>query len=367
MTFLEHIETIEDTRKNTNKTYELTDIVFLTMAAVLSLAAGWKDIQVFGEAKLEWLPQFHPFTSGIPTRHSIGRIIRGISAELLMESFAIWINEQRGNKSKEHIAFDVKTARGAGHSRHVDAVHLMEAMVVDSGLMLYQTTSEGKKNEIKTLQAMLETLRIKGNIISADAMHCQKDKASSVQQKGADYMLQVKDNQKSLHEEIASYFHKVKRDEPTRIIANQISDLDGDHGLIVRRHFKVIPIDQWISGIDKWEGSKHIVEVVRTHELEGQENTAETSYYLTSLEHDPPEMVRIIKGHWKIENYHWVLYVTFRKDESLIYAEGGGKNIAIFNRMLVNMIKAHPLEDNVAIKPHRSAWDDKFRAQVMFG
>jgi hypothetical protein len=88
VTFLDHIETIEDTRKDINKTYELTDIVFLTMSAVLSCAAGWKDIQVFGEAKLEWLRQFRPFISGIPTRHSIGLIIRRISAELLMETMA---------------------------------------------------------------------------------------------------------------------------------------------------------------------------------------------------------------------------------------------------------------------------------------
>jgi len=367
MTFLDHIEAIEDTRKDINKTYELTDIVFLTMAAVLSGAVGWKDIQVFGEAKLGWLRQFRPFSSGIPTRHSIGRIIRGISAELLMESFAIWINEQRSKSGKEHIAFDGKTVRGSGHNRHVDAVHLMGAMVVDSGLMLYQTTSEGKKNEIKTLQAMLETLPVKGNIISADAMHCQTETASLAQQKGADYMLQVKDNQKSLHEEIAGYFHKVRRDEPTRIIASQIGDLDGEHGRIVHRQYTVLPIDKWMGGIDKWEGAKHIVEVVRTHELEGKENTTEISYYLTSLENDLPEIARVIRGHWQIESYHWVLDVTFREDESLIYAEDGAKNMAIFKRMLVNMIKAHPLKDSVAGKRHRSAWDDKFRAEVLFG
>ena len=68
-----------------------------------------------------------------------------------MESFTIWINEQRGNNGKAHIAFDEKTVRGSGHNRYVDAVHLMGAMVVDSGLMLYQTTCEGKKNKIKIL------------------------------------------------------------------------------------------------------------------------------------------------------------------------------------------------------------------------
>lgn len=367
MTFLDHIETIEDTRKDINKTYELTDIVFLTMAAALSGAVGWKDIQVFGEAKLVWLRQFRPFTSGIPTRHSIGRIIRGISAQLLMESFAVWINEQRSNNDKEHIAFDGKTVRGSGHNRHIDAVHLMGAMVVDSGIMLYQTTSEGKKNEIKTLQAMLETLQVKGNIISADAMHCQKETASLAQQKGADYMLQVKENQKSLRDEIVAYFHKVRRDEPVRLNTNQLSDLDGEHGRIVHRQYTSLPIDKWISGIDKWAGAKHIVQVVRVHEREGKDNTTETSYYLTSLENDVTETARVIRGHWQIESYHWILDVTFREDESLIYAEDGAKNMAIFKRMLVNMIKVHPLEDSVAGKRHCSAWDDKFRVQVLFG
>ena len=304
MTFSDHIDTIEDTRKDINKTYELTDIVFLTMAAVFSGAAGWKYIQVFGEAKLDWLRQFRSFTSGIPTRQSIGRIIRGISAELMMESFAIWINEQFGNNGKEHIAFDGKTVRGSGHNRHVDAVHLMGAMVVDSGLMLYQTTSEGKKNEIKTLQAMLETLPVKGNIISADELHCQKEMASLAQQKGADYMLQVKENQKSLHEEIASYFHKINRDEPASIVANKIGELDREHGRIVHRQYTMLPIDKWINGIDKWAGAKHIVKVVRTHELEGKKNSPETSYYLTSLENDLPEIARVIRGHWQIESYH---------------------------------------------------------------
>ena len=101
--------------------------------------------------------------------------------------------------------------------------------------MLYQTTSEAQKNEIKTLQTMLETLAVKGNVISADAMHCQTETASLAQHKGADYMLQVKDNQKTLHVQIIGYFHKVKRDEPTRIVAKQISDLDGEHGRIVHR------------------------------------------------------------------------------------------------------------------------------------
>lgn len=366
MSFLVQIDTLEDTRKDINKAYDLTDIIFLTMAAVLSGAQGWKDIQLFGEAKLEWLRQYRPFVSGIPTRHSIGRIIRGISADILMESFAVWINAQRKTQGKEHIAFDGKTVRGSGHNRHVDAVHLMGAMVVDSGLMLYQSTSEGKKNEIKTLQSMLEVLSIEGAIVSADAMHCQKATATKIRSKGADYVLQVKDNQKTLRDNIAAYFHKIRRDEPDTIISNAAPDIDGEHGRIVERRYASLPVTSWIAGIEQWDDAKCIVEVTRTHYIEGEDNKQEVSYYLSSTD-NLSELSRVIRGHWQIESYHWVLDVTFKEDESLIYAEDGAKNMALFKRMLVNMLKANPLKDSIAGKRQRAAWDDNFRAKVLFG
>ncbi len=84
MSFLDDFKTIKDDRSNINKEYELIEIIFLSMAAVLSGAKGWKDIHLFGITKLTWLQQFCPFANGIPTHHSIGRIIRGIQAESLL-------------------------------------------------------------------------------------------------------------------------------------------------------------------------------------------------------------------------------------------------------------------------------------------
>lgn len=80
----------------------------------------------------------------------------------MLSSFARWINEQRENTGKPHIAFDGKTLRGSGKRSGSDALHLMSAMVVDSGLVLTQQESLGKKNEIKTMQAMLQSLEVKG-------------------------------------------------------------------------------------------------------------------------------------------------------------------------------------------------------------
>ncbi|MFT2110852.1 ISAs1 family transposase [Marinomonas sp. 2405UD68-3] len=145
------------------------------------------------------------------------------------------------------------------------------------------------------------------------------------------------------------------------------SDVDAEHGRIVERHYTSLPIDNWITGIEQWDSAKSIVEVTRIHHVEEGDNRQETSYYLSSMDNHVADLSRVIRGHWQIESYHWVLDVTFKEDDSLIYAEDGAKNMALFNRMLVNMLKVNPLKDSIAGKRQRAAWDDNFRAKVLFG
>jgi hypothetical protein len=72
MSFITHFENLEDSRTDINKLYNLLDMVFLTMSAVLSGAKGWEAIHLYGVAQLKWLREYREFTHGIPTRHSIG-------------------------------------------------------------------------------------------------------------------------------------------------------------------------------------------------------------------------------------------------------------------------------------------------------
>lgn len=364
MNFLDCLEELEDTRYDTNKTYELVDIIFLTMAAVVSGAAGWKDIERFGRLKLDWLREHRPFESGIPTCKSIGRIIRTISEQALMTCFAVWINEQRSQSGAEHIAFDGKTLKGSGRNRHKEALHLMSAIVAENGLTLHQCESIGKKNEIETMQNMLDTIPVHGHVLSADAMHCQTKTLSKAVEKGADVVLQVKDNQKCLKEEIAAYFHKVKRNTP-EAIAIHSDDMDGEHGRLTERTYRLLPASEWVSRLKDWPGIKSLIEVTRTHHHK-EEIVTETCYHVSTLS-DVTEISRVIRNHWRIESHHWILDVTFREDESQIYAEDGAKNMALFRRLLMTMMKAHPLKDSVAGKLKRAAWDDEFRTELFFG
>jgi predicted transposase YbfD/YdcC len=126
-----------------------------------------------------------------------------------------------------------------------------------------------------------------------------------------------------------------------------------------------------MAGIEKWQDIQSVVEVTRkrTFEKKGKEHIEEEiSYYISSLGDDVKDAARAIRNHWAIENsQHWELDVTFREDENQIYAEDGAKNMALFRRALLNLIKAHPLKDSVAGKMMRAGWDSKFRAEILFG
>ncbi len=366
MTFLQDIESIEDHRVDANKDYELSDIIFLTITAVLCGAKGWKAIKIFGEAQLDWLRQFRDFNNGIPTRHSIGRIIRGIKAESLVSSFINFSNTVRQREKKEHISFDGKVVCGSKHG-DIDALQLMTAMVVDNGLIIYQKETSTKTNEIPVMQSMLASMDIKNAVITADAMHCQTDTAELIRKGKGDYVLQVKKNQSNLYKEIAAYFHKVSRDSPEVLKENLYRELDGEHGRINEREYRLLPITEWFDETDKFKNSFAVVQVKRTRQLK-MKTEQETSYYITSLKEDVKEVAGYIRGHWAIENsQHWVLDVTFREDESQIYADDGAINLATIRRKLLNLIKAHPLKDSVAGKMQRACWDAKFRAEILFG
>jgi len=366
MSFLEHLDILTDSRTDTNKDYELSDMVFLTIAAVLSGAKGWKAIKIFGDAQLPWLRQYRNFSNGIPTRHSIGRIIRGIHPESLVSSFIQWANGIREQEGKEHIAFDGKVLRGSGHG-DINALQLMTAMVVESGLVIYQKETDCKTNEIPVMQSMLSNMIIKGAVITADAMHCQTKTAEAVIEGGADYVLQIKGNQKNLLKETEAFFHKTYRDEPELLKKGYIEELDGEHGRINERQYRMIPITDWLSEAEKFKSSRSVIEVKRTRIIKGKVQQ-ETSYYITSLEKDAKVVAGAIRRHWAIENsQHWVLDVTFREDESQIYAEDGARNLASIRRILLNMVKQHPLKDSVAGKLQRASWDPEFRSEILFG
>jgi predicted transposase YbfD/YdcC len=151
----------------------------------------------------------------------------------------------------------------------------MSAIVVDSGLILYQQEVSDKTNEIPVVQAMLQHLSVKGSIITADAMHCQTKAAEIIQAERADYMLQVKNNQCNLHKEISAFFHKTYRDDPKALETGYYQEIDKAHGRINERYYRLLPITDWMARMELWQDIQCVVEVTLkcTYKKKGKEQT----------------------------------------------------------------------------------------------
>ena len=165
----------------------------LTLVAILCGAEGCKDIQRFGESKLEWLRKYRVFKQGIPWRHTIARIIGSLSPDNRLDCFVSWLNSVREKQGHEHLVIDGKTLRRSHHNGDkMTALQLLSVMAVDSGPVVYQSRSADKKNEIKSVQESLELFDVKDSCVTLDAMHCQKETVSTLRKQQADYVIQVK-------------------------------------------------------------------------------------------------------------------------------------------------------------------------------
>lgn len=365
MSFVEHFSKLEDPRSHINRKHDLMDILFLSISAVMSGAEGWKEIHQFGVTKLDWLRRFRPFDAGIPVDDTIARVIRALEPAKMMECFVNWVNEKRGAQGSRLIAIDGKTFRHAYSGDVKEALHTISVWSKDDGLVLGQYKSKGKKNEIETVQEVIELLELKGATVTLDAMHCQTKTAAAIRKQGGDYVLCVKNNQKGLREELDWWFDGYEGNLPPS--GDVYEETDAGHGRVEHRRYEVLPVTEQLEKARKWKDAKSIVRVRRERHAKGK-ITQEVLLYISSLEPNAKELADAIRGHWEVENkLHWVLDVTFREDDSRIRIGDGAENVGILRRFCLNLAKLHPKKDSMKGKLRSAGWNDDFRAELLFG
>ena len=90
------------------------------------------------------------------------------------------------------------TARLRGSARDGHQVHLLAALDHHDGAVLAQRQVDGAPGEVPAFQPLLAGLDLAGVVVTADALHTQRDHASFLVGRGADYLLVVKANQPTL-------------------------------------------------------------------------------------------------------------------------------------------------------------------------
>eukprot|EP00887_Chlorella_sp_A99_P003769 scaffold31.g3769.t1 len=231
-----------------------------------------------------------------------------IDPQAFAQAFARWAKQALPELHCEHIAIDGKTLRG---SRDGDkgAVHLLSAYATQARWVLATQAVPDKGNEITAIPELLAQLELWGALVSIDAAGCQKSIAKAVVQAEGDYVLALKNNQRTLYEDVALWLKTQNEQGHLRVIES----IDKDHGRIETRRTVVSTELDWLTQKSEWAGLKALA-MVQSSQLIGNKSATEQRYYLCSIT-DAQRIARAIRDHWRIENeQHWVLDMQFGED-----------------------------------------------------
>lgn len=257
-----------------------------------------------------------------------------VDAEKFNVCFVKWVQGILGKSIEgKTVAIDGKSVCGAGKvSKSGDVLHIASAVISETGLVLGSRDCGTKTGEITAFRELLEMLDVKGTMVVADALHCNKKSADCVIEAGADYLFVVKDNQANLKENIELYFAQPPCKPDMHITAEK------NGGRIERRSAYVSHDVEHIRG--DWK-SIMCIGAIHRHIEKGGNRTSEWHYYISSAPLSANDLLTHARAEWQVESMHWLLDVHFKEDKTGIWNMNAQKIMNILRKIVLNLLREY--------------------------
>jgi predicted transposase YbfD/YdcC len=337
-------------------------MLLIALCGTICGADSWTQVAEYGRSKLPWFKQFLQLPNGIPSHDTFGRLFARIDPKGFQKFFSRWVQDIAESLNGKTVAIDGKTLRQS-HDRinGKSAIHMVSAWASDIRLVLGQLKTDDKSNEITAIPELIKMLALKGSIVTTDAMGCQKKITRTITEKQADYVIQVKDNQPKLNEDIALFFQ-----DSANGPFQTMETVDGEHGRIETRQYFTTDDISWLQGKHEWAGIKTICMAIRNRDVNGKTST-ESAYFISSLDNHVPTIAKAVREHWGIENgLHWCLDISFREDNCRVRKDHGPENFAILRHMAINLLKREKsLKGGIQTKRLKAGWDKSYLLKIL--
>ncbi len=193
---------VSDPRKRRGIRHAVVTVLALGVCAKLCGARSIEAMAQWAEdLPQETLRRFGCRRGRAPSEPTFRRLFGKLDPGELDRRLGAWVARQAG-LAGQGVAIDGKTVRGS-HDGTAAPVHLVGAVAHEAGVVVAQTRVAAKSNEITSVAPLLESLDVAGCVVTGDAIFAQQDIARYlVEQKSADYLFTVKDNQPTLRRDI---------------------------------------------------------------------------------------------------------------------------------------------------------------------
>lgn len=279
----------------------------------------------------------------IPCYFGLLTLLKMVRPDTLNQCMMKWASQfLPENRSGTTISLDGKTIRSTVGKKNMDSpLHIISAQICEIGVTLASEAVEDKSNEIPAVQELLKKMDIEGCLIVADALNCQQKAAEAVVAGKADYLLDVKANQRNLEEEIAEY---VKNDD-LRGRMDKKRTVEKNRERIEIRTAYTTDDAEWLCGKEKWKGLCCIGAIRKEVEVDGK-RTEEWHYYIPSRKLSAEELLHHARMEWAVESMHWLLDVHYGEDYCRIANKIAQQNLIALRKFALSLIKRYKAQTN---------------------
>ncbi len=347
--FEEEASYISDKRHFSYVIHSLEEILITTILALMANCNTFVEIHIFAEVHYEWLKKYLTFSDGLPSLSTFKRIISIINPkeleEICNEVFFKFIKSYNNDLLYKDVnieirdinSLDGKTANSSNRNTRDGEIQKTNAMSVYSikyDKCLATEFIGDKTNEIPTAPILLSRLNIKNVIVTFDALNTQKETIKYIVNKQGYYVAPVKENQKSLYENINDYF----TDETLlNNVKNKYIEEEKSHNQYEKRTYLFTDDIDWLYKKSDWKDIKSIGVVIK----EIDNVVVEVRYFISNLESKYVKLIaNVIRNEWAIENkLHWYLDMCFQEDKNKCYLENSQKNLNIIRKFCLAILK----------------------------
>ena len=346
---------VPDPRTGNHKKHALGEMLFAALVSVICGYDSYVAFARFAELNLEWLRGLGcAFANGVPSHDTFRRAFsladHGLFSACLRNVAAMLRDKaKRGNVSIDGKALKRCKRRGG------KPPFIVNAWADADGIVLGEVKTDEKSNEITAIPEILDLLDLEGCIVSIDAAGCQKKILRKiVVECKAEAVLALKDNQRTMHDEMLLLFDKELKASP-HLFSKYETQAEKNSGRVEKRTCWQTDYVGWFADIDKWEGLRSVIMVESERSVVNAdtgewETSTERRLYISSLKVDPKLAYEVVRRHWGVESMHWTLDVTYGEDYCRARTRHAAANRATVRRMAYSLASTWARRHKCGIK-----------------